>query len=157
MQNALSENVGSVPTYTVFIPPGVKFQQLVSLSKILLPPKGTICDPMCSLDQQKTNSAKNKHTQVYILLQLAKSNHWEIIWVQYPSKQKCNTQVGRSRGGWDGTAPTQSSETSKQPSHFVKSEKTQLSSVLCIKRGTAKYVTELEAVLTRCISIADVE
>lgn len=55
----------------------------------------------------------------------------------------------------DGTAP-ESSETSNQPSHFMKFEKTQLSFFLCVKRDTAKNATELEVALTSCFSTVDV-
>lgn len=57
----------------------------------------------------------------------------------------------------DGTAPTKSSETSNLPSHFMKSEKTQLSYFLYIKGDMAKNTTELEVALTSYISIVDVE
>lgn len=56
-----------------------------------------------------------------------------------------------------GTAPAESSETSNQPSHFIKLEKRQLSFFVCIKRDMAKNVTELESVLTSCISIVEAE
>lgn len=47
-------------------------------------------------------------------------------------------EVQHTGGEEDGTAPTESSETSNQPSHFMKLEKTQLSFFSLYQKGRGK-------------------